>query len=131
MSGYDKNQERKLAMQDLGKDLARRAKSKCELCENSGLKLQPYEPPPVEDDPSLARTLLLCERCAGAADGGKIGDANEWRFLADIVWTEFAPAQVVTIRLLRRLVKEAKADWARDTLEMVSLGEETQNWLDD
>ncbi len=131
MSGYEKNQDRRLAMQDLGKDLARRAKSKCELCETSGLKLQPYEPPPVHDDPSLARTLLLCERCAGAAEGGKMGDANEWRFLADIVWTEFVPAQVVTIRLLRRLVKEAKADWARDTLDMVALGEETQSWLAD
>jgi len=85
----------------------------------------------VQEDPTLERTLLLCERCAGAADGGKMGDANEWRFLADIVWTEFVPAQVVTIRLLRRLVKEAKADWARDTLDMVALGEETQNWLAD
>ena len=118
-------------MQDLGKDLARRAKSKCELCETSGLKLQAYEPPPVQDDPTLERTLLLCERCSGAADGGKMGDANEWRFLADIVWTEFVPAQVVTIRLLRRLVKEAKADWASDTLDMVAPSEETQNWLAD
>lgn len=129
MSGYEKNQERRLALQDLGKDLARRAKSKCELCEASGVRLQANEPPPVHDDPTLERTLLLCERCAAAADGGKMGAESEWRFLETTVWSDFAPVQVVTIRLLRRLAKEAKVDWASETLDMVSPGDETLEWL--
>ena len=37
--GLLKHQERKSALSLLGKDLARRARSKCELCEASGVPL--------------------------------------------------------------------------------------------
>ena len=130
MAGYEKNQERKQAMQLLGKDLARRAHSKCEMCEEGGLRLDPFEPPPAAVDPSLERTLLLCERCRLGAEGGKLGNDSEWRFLETIVWSEMTTVQVTAIRLLRRL-RDAKVEWATSVLEGVYASPETEAWLGD
>ena len=45
--GYDGNQARIEALSLLGKDLARRAKSKCELSGESGVPLKTYEVEPA------------------------------------------------------------------------------------
>ena len=45
--GLDKHRERLEALALFGKDLTRRAGSKCELCETAGVKLQIHEVPPV------------------------------------------------------------------------------------
>lgn len=129
MNGYEKNQSRLSDLQSLGKDLARRAKSKCELCETSGVPLEAYEVPPVPEDPELERILLLCGRCKSACAGGKLGDDSEWRFLETVVWSDFTALQVCAIRLLRRLATEDKVGWANSTLESVYPSEETEAWL--
>lgn len=126
--GLEKHQARKDALSLLGKDLARRAGSKCELCEAAGVRLDPWEPPPVPDEPSLDRVLLLCERCTRLADGGKLGDPSELRFLETTVWSELTPLQVTSVRLLQRLAAENVA-WAAETLDGAYLSDETQEWL--
>lgn len=130
MAGYAKNQERKEAMQLLGKDLARRAHSKCELCEDAGVRLDPFEPAPVPIEPSLEQTLLLCERCRLGADGAPLGNDSEWRFLETSVWSEMTAVQVTAIRLLRRL-QAANVGWANSTLEGVYPSPESSAWLED
>ncbi len=135
--GRDKHQERLNAVGRLGRSLARRSGSACELCSAKGTRLDPWEVPPAPaDEPDIERTLLLCERCRGAAAGGKLGDAAQWRFLDEAVWNELQPAQVTAVRLLRRLSEAKKANeakggaaWAAATLEGLYLSPEVEEWL--
>ncbi len=124
--GYETHQARVLALQGLGKDLARRAKSKCELTGASGVPLRPYEVPPVSEDPDIVRTLLISEACHEALEKpGKLM-GREWQCLAEIVWSEMPAVQVVAWRMLNCLAK--REDWAREVIEEVFLDEEVEAW---
>ena len=54
-----------------GKDLARRAKSKCELCERGGETLSIVEVPPASKDPEFEKCVMLCEGCRKAVEKPK------------------------------------------------------------
>ena len=126
--GYAKHKARIDAINLLGKDLARRAGSKCELCETGNERLEPWEPPPPPDDPELDRILLLCGRCTLACDGGAMGNAESWRFLETVMWTDLPALQVSAIRLLNRLAGDG-VDWANDAVQTVYPSEEASAWL--
>ncbi len=129
MAGYERNKQRLEDLQLLGKDLARRSARSCEVCEASGVRLDPWEVPPVADDPSLDRTLLICAPCAAAVAGGALGDAATWRCLENAMWSELPALQVTAILLLRRLAAE-NVDWAAAALDSVYPSEETNAWLE-
>ncbi len=124
--GYETHQARVLALQGLGKDLARRAKSKCELTENSGIPLRPYEVPPVGEDPDLERTLLISEACHAVLERPDRLKGREWQCLAEVVWSEMPAVQVVAWRMLNELAK--REDWAREVIEEIFLDEEVEAW---
>jgi protein PhnA len=107
--------------------LSRRARSRCELCEDSGVRLIPTEVAPIPEEPELETTVLLCEPCAQGADDGPL-DVVRWRFLEGVVWSELAPAQVLAVRLLRRL--QADAPWASPVLDGLYLDPEIEAWID-
>lgn len=127
--GYEMHQSRLLALQGMGKDLARRAKSKCELTGEAGVSLRPYEVPPVQKDPDIDRTLLISERCHEMLENPKRLAGREWQCLAETVWSELPAAQVVAWRMLRELAK--REDWAREVLEDVFLDPEVEAWAED
>ena len=124
--GYETHQSRTLALQGLGKDLARRAKSKCELTGAAGVPLRPYEVPPVADEPDIERTLLVSEACHEMLEYPKRLQGREWQCLAEIVWSEMPAVQVVAWRMLNELAK--REDWAREVIEEVFLDEEVEAW---
>lgn len=124
--GYEQHQARVLALQRLGKDLARRAKSKCELTGAAGVPLRPYEVPPVGDEPDLERTLLLSEACHKALDRPEKLEGRAWQCLAEVVWSEMPAVQVVAWRMLERLAK--REDWARDVVDEVFLDPDVEQW---
>ena len=124
--GYETHQARVLAMQGLGKDLARRAKSKCELTGAAGVPLRPYEVPPVADEPDITRTLLISEACHEVLERPKRLQGREWQCLAEVVWSEMPAVQVVAWRMLHELAK--REDWAREVIEEVYLDEEVEAW---
>ncbi|MGC4017342.1 MAG: hypothetical protein QM755_22930 [Luteolibacter sp.] len=126
--GHEIHQARVAALQALGKDLARRAKSKCELTGASGVPLRAYEVPPVEAEPSLEHTLLVSEPCFEALDRPKSLSGQEWRCLAETVWSELPAAQVVAWRMLKALA--AREDWAREVLDEVFLDPDVQEWAE-
>lgn len=126
--GYELHQARAIALQGLGKDLVRRAKSKCELTGESGVPLRPYEVPPHADAPALDRTILVSESCLAALDRPRTLAGQAWRCLAETVWSEIPAVQVVAWRMLHVLAK--KEDWARDALEGVFLDPEVQAWAE-
>jgi protein PhnA len=124
--GYETHQLRMTLLQGLGKDLARRAKSKCELTGVAGVPLRAYEVPPVPQEPELDRTLLLAEACHQAIAHPASVVAREWRCLGEAVWTDFPALQVVAWRLLNQLAP--RDDWARQLLEEVVLDPATEEW---
>jgi protein PhnA len=124
--GYETHQARVAALQALGKDLARRAKSKCELTGAAGVPLRPYEVPPVPADPDLDRTLLVSETCIEVLENPKRLKGREWQCLAETVWSELPATQVVAWRMLNHLAKSE--DWAREVIGELFLDEEVENW---
>jgi len=123
--GREEHDARVAVVQSFGKDLARRAKSKCELCERAGERLSIYEVPPVPRDPMIERCLLLCGDCLEQASEPKRFRAGEhWRVLAGQAWSENPMVQVMAVRLLRR--QAASQDWARSALDELYLDDETE-----
>jgi protein PhnA len=124
---YDSHHARLTALALLGKDLARRAKSKCELTGAAGVPLAAYEVPPVAPEPDLERTLLLAEPCLTALAQPKTLAGRSWQGpLAEMIWSERPALQVVAWRLLDRLAR--KEDWAREVLDSAALDPETEAW---
>lgn len=115
-------------LNSFGKELARRAKSRCELCGRSGEKLQVFEVPPEEKSPSIDRCVLLCSPCYEAfSRPAKFVPGEQWRCLAESAWSELAPVQVLAVRLLKRLADTE--DWAREALGSLFLEEEVEEWV--
>lgn len=125
---YDIHQARVMALLSLGKDLARRAKSKCELTGAAGVKLLPYEIPPVSAEPDLARTLLVSEACHEVLDHPQRLAGRQWNCLAGVVWSENPAVQVVAWRMLKRLAQ--REDWAREVIEEVFLDPDVEAWAE-
>jgi protein PhnA len=124
--GYELHQARAMALQGIGKDLARRAKSKCELTGAAGVSLRPYEVPPVAAEPDIDRTLLISEACHEMLDHPSRLAGRGWQCLAETIWGEQAATQVVAWRMLNELAK--REDWARDVIEEVILEPEVEAW---
>ena len=124
--GYELHQARMMALQGLGKDLARRAKSRCEITGAAGVPLWPYEVPPVGIDPDIDRTILVSEACREMLEHPDRLHGREWQCLAETVWSDLPAAQVTAWRLLRELAK--REDWAREALDGVFLDPEIEDW---
>lgn len=110
--GLDRHRARLDAVASFGKDLARRAQRKCELCEESD-DLRPHDTEP-DEEPSLDTLLLLCQRCREVI-GGRKDDARTLRFLEGAVWSE----EPLVAATARAMLAHVDADWARNTLEMI------------
>lgn len=125
--GYESNQERLATLATFGKDLARRAKSRCELCETTGVKLAIFEVPPVPRDPDFAVCAFLCDTCREQAEYPKRFQPGEhWRFLTRSLWSEISAVQVLSLRLLRR--QSASQNWAREALEEAWVDPAVEEW---
>lgn len=126
--GLVKHQERQSALNLLGKDLARRARSKCEICEASGVPLAIYEVAPIPSEPEYDSCLMLCETCKTQLENPKRLEPNHWRCLTKSIWSEVPAVQVVSLRQLRRLSE--KQDWAQEALEYAYPEPEIEQWAD-
>jgi protein PhnA len=124
--GYELHQARMMALQGMGKDLARRAKSRCEITGASGVPLWPYEVPPVGTDPEIDRTILISESCHEMLAHPERLRGREWQCLAETVWSDLPAAQVTAWRMLRELAK--REDWAREALDGVFLDPDIEDW---
>lgn len=128
--GREEHEARVAVLNTFGKDLARRAKSKCELCEAGGVKLSLFEVPPVPREPDPGRCLLFCESCnEQASDQKRFRSGEHWRFLVEQAWSENPMVQVMAVRLLRRLAKTQ--DWAREAIGVLFLDEEIETMVNE
>ena len=111
----------------LGKDLTRRSRGRCELCERRA-GVRPYELAPFPEDPDIDRTLMACERCRDWLDRESIVPI-EARFLGTAIWSELAP---VRLAAARRLLTSDDIDdpWLRDALEAADVDPATGEFRD-
>ncbi len=97
----DKHRQRLQALSLLGKPLSRRARSRCELCQQS-TSLKIFEVPPLPAEPSEDYAVLLCDRCIQLATTSKNPPPEqEVHFLSEMIWSPAPPVQILAIRICR------------------------------
>lgn len=106
-------------MTPIEKKLYERSQSKCEI---SGLEdhLVVYTVAPKTIE-SLENSLLISENLKNQIEHPETTIPDDWRNLADSMWSEFVPVQIVSWRMLARLKNF-------DLLEMMYLDEENLAW---
>ena len=126
--GFEQNQEHKWALGALGKNLARRARSRCELSHASGVPLTTYEVPPEPSDPDIEHCLLVSHEVLEQLVKPARFRPEEWRHLNDLVWSDLPVVQVMALRILRFLAPNQA--WARQILEEVYPEPAIDEWAD-
>lgn len=117
--GYDANKERLEAITGFGKVLAKRAKFKCEWCEEEqGLKPVDLDP---NAEPSEATLALLCEGCRELKPGKKI-DTNRLRRLSGAIWH----SEPLVALGAAKILAASGEDWARDVVGDSMLDEDVK-----
>lgn len=124
--GLDKHRARLDALNLYGKDLARRARSRCEMCGASGTRLQIHEVAPVASEPQFDHCILLCDTCKEQLDNPKRMAPDHWRCLNTAVWSEVPAVQVMAVATLKRLSDQP---WASELEEQLYLSPEVEAWL--
>lgn len=107
----------------LGKDLTRRSRGRCELCDSRDGP-RPWELPPFPETPTMARTLMACERCRRWLEGREDVDPVQAHFLMSAVWSEEPAVRLAAARLLLR-VDFDDDPWMRDALSAADVDPET------
>jgi protein PhnA len=125
--GLDRDRERKSKVLFFGKDLARRSKSSCELCEAKNESLEIYEVPPVGEEPQFEQCIFICEHCKKILNNLNKAGENDLRFLNSAVWSEVPTVKAVAIHTLRKI--KDKYSWAEEILETVYIEEEVEELL--
>ena len=122
--GRDRHVARQAEVAGLGKDLSRRARSKCELCNQPGT-LKPVELTPLPPEPSIDWAALLCPKCTQLIEAKKIDVSADYQFLRESIWSEVAPVQILAVRLMKRLAN-AGTNWAQGSLDDLYLDPEIE-----
>ena len=120
--GREKHQAHQAAVAALGKNLSRRARSRCELCESSDkLSVVEVDGSPHED-PDEDWAVLVCSGCASLIEGKPTGPV---RFLESVMWSELRCVQITAVRALRTIDEP----WAEAALEGLYLDPEVEELL--
>lgn len=125
--GYDMYKERLDKVTGFGRELTRRAKSKCELCEATGVKLSVFEVPPVQEEPEVERCIFICDDCRDKIEKLKKVKENDLRFLSSSIWSEVPMVRAFSIYLLKNI--SGKFGWAEDMLGDLYIDEDTEEML--
>jgi protein PhnA len=111
---------------NLEKDLQERSLHSCELCKaTENLSVYTVQPSKKID---LTDSIYACELCTSQIENSDLISPNHWRSLNDSMWSEFLPVQVLSWRMLNRVLS---AGWSQDLLDMMYLDEESLEWAQD
>ncbi|MEG0235519.1 PhnA protein [Cetobacterium sp.] len=125
--GYDQHIERKNKVNSFGRELTRRAKSKCELCEATSVSLSVFEVPPVKEEPEVERCIFICDECKNKLERLKKAKENDFRFLTNSIWSEVDMVRALSIKLLTEMA--TKYSWAELVLDDLYIDEETEELI--
>lgn len=110
------------ALNLLGKDLTRRAKSRCELSGESG-SLVIFDLEGAKVEPSLEHVVLVSHTVRDLLDGIGLKD-QPLHFLETAVWSAETPIRRAAVRIL----EQVDEPWARDAIDNAHMMDEsTQN----
>jgi len=124
--GYEINKKRQDNLNILGRELARRSGSKCELCLSAGVRLNVFEIPPVSGDPDSERCVFICDKCiSGIFEPAKLND--HWRCLNESIWSEIKSVKIISAIILKKISVEKS--WAADIMDEVYFDEEDEEWI--
>ena len=126
-TGYKGKFHRQNMVSRFTKDLVRRSRSHCELCDRSGAKLEAYELPPLEEEPYVDGCIFICEGCRKQIAEPQKMIPSHWRCLNNALYSEVPAVQVVSYRLLQRLTHKGE-HWANELLEHAYLDPELEAW---
>lgn len=126
-TGFQGKFHRQNMLSRFAKDLVRRSRSKCELCDKSGVKLDTYELLPFADEPNVDGCIFICEECHKQIANPKKMIPSHWRCLNNALWSEVPAVQVMSVRILRRVAK-AEHHWAEELLEHAYLEPDLEEW---
>jgi protein PhnA len=108
---------------NLEKDIQERSHHSCELCKaTDNLSIYTIQPSKKVD---LTDSVYACETCTSQIENSDLINPNHWRCLNDSMWSEFLPVQVISWRMLNRVLS---AGWSQDLLDMMYLDEESLEW---
>lgn len=126
-TGFQGKYHRQNMLSRFAKDLVRRSRSKCELCEKGGVKLEVYELLPVGEDPVVEGCVFVCESCFKQIAHPKKMVPAYWRCLNNAMWSEVPVVRVLSVRMLRRLAGDGH-HWAKELLEHAYLEPDLEKW---
>jgi protein PhnA len=108
---------------DLHQSLLSRSDQKCELCDSANA-LEAFE---VTSSPEagVEAHVLTCQECRDWLSNPDLSATDRWTVLGDSMWSEHAPVQVLSWRVLDCLKSNS---WAQDLLDMLYLDEERSAW---
>lgn len=121
-----KRAKQRPAVGALGKDLTRRSRGRCELCEDKG-GARPFELAPFPEEPNLDRALMACDRCRAWLERGRV-DPVQATFLGTAVWSDEPAVKLAAARLLL-LADDPASPWLRDALDAADVDPETGEFL--
>lgn len=108
---------------NLEKHLQGRSQHCCELCKaTENLSIYTVQPSKKGD---LTDSVYACETCTSQIQNSELIDPNHWRCLNDSMWSEFLPVQIISWRMLNRLLSTG---WSQDLLEMMYLDDDSLEW---
>lgn len=125
--GFKGKYHRQNTLSRFAKNLVRRSRSHCELCDINGAKLGVYELLPLEETPHPDACIFICENCLKQITKPKTLDPNHWRCLNNALWSEIPAIQVMSFRILKRLTAK-EIHWAEELLEHAYLDTEIEEW---
>ncbi len=128
-TGFKGKFHRQNMLSRFAKDLVRRSRSHCELCEKSGVKLDVYELLPLEEEPYVDGCIFICDECRKQIENPKKTIPSHWRCLNNALYSEVPAVQVMSARMLRRLAK-TEVHWAEQLLEHAYLDPDLEEWAD-
>ena len=126
-TGFQGKFHRQNVLSRFAKDLVRRSRSRCELCDKSGVKLEIYELPPLEDEPDPESCIFICESCYKQITKPAKMVPSYWRCLNNSMWSEVPAVQVMSVRMLRRLCA-LNQHWANELMEHAYLEPDLEDW---
>jgi len=108
---------------NLEKDLQDRSQHSCELCKaTEALTMYTLQP---STKINLTDSIYACQTCVSQIEDSSLINPNHWRCLNDSMWSEFLPVQIMSWRMLNRVLS---AGWSQDLLDMMYLDEESLEW---
>ena len=125
--GFERNQEHLAQLNALGRELTRRAKSKCEFCNSAGKKLVIYEAILNKQAVNIEHCLFICEDCLALLQHPPKQNQSQLHFLSNTIWSDTPIVKALAIAELQKLAPVIP--WTQELLDSAYIEPEIQELI--